>query len=292
MARTLLERPLVDEVIKKLTGGPQPSLDMEGLAALYDAWCRKIPFDNLLKRISLERGDSLLPGDDPDLFFRNWLYHGVGGTCWAGSNALCALLRSLGFAARRAVATMHRGRSDTPNHGTVIVRLEQHSYLVDTSMLHRRPLPLPEAGCLPPCSDSGGIDWVKYGNPMTLRWQPLHMPEGCLCTLWRRKVSRRHFCRENQRTRRWSPFNFSIHTRIIKGDVTVGIAEGHLLHIAADGAWTRTPATFEEIRRFLGRELGVSDYFLERLPPDRSTPPPPKSTTAFPQNPSLEETCR
>jgi arylamine N-acetyltransferase len=292
MARTLLEQPLVDDVIEKLTGGLQPSLDVEGLTALYGAWCRKIPFDNLHKRISLENGDSLLPGDDPSQFFRNWLDHGVGGTCWAGSNALFALLHSLGFAARRAVATMHRGRTDTPNHGTVIVHLEQRSYLVDTSMLHRRPLPLPEAGGLPPSSDSGGIVWVGRGNPMTLRWQPLHMPEGCLCTLWRRKVSGQRFSRENQLTRRWSPFNFSIHARIIKGDATVGVAEGHLLHIAADGTWTRTEATFEEIRRFLGRELGVSDSYLERLPPDRPTPPPPKSATTFPQNPSFEETCR
>lgn len=291
MARTLLERPLVDEVIKKLTDGLQLSLDMEGLTALYDAWCRKIPFDNLLKRISLERGDIILPGDDPDLFFRNWLYHGVGGTCWAGSNALFALLHSLGFAARRAVATMHLGRSDAPNHGTVIVRLGPRSYLVDTSMLHRRPLPLPEVRGLPPSSDMGGICWIGNGSPHTLRWQPLHMPEGCLCTLWRRNVSRQRFSRENQSTRQWSPFNYSIHARINQGDATVGIAEGHLLRIAADGTWSRTPATFEEIRGFLGRELGVSDYFLKHLPPDRPTPTA-KNTITFPQNPLLEETCR
>jgi N-hydroxyarylamine O-acetyltransferase len=292
MASTLLERHLVDAVVERLTPGLQPSLDVEGLTALYDAWCRNIPFDNLHKRISLENGDSLLPGDDASLFFSNWLDHGVGGTCWAGSNALFALLYSLGFTARRAVATMHLGRGDAPNHGTVIVRLGQRSFLVDTSMLHRRPLPLPEVGSLLPCGNTLGIDVVRHSNPLTLRWQPLHMPQGCLCTLWRRRVSRQRFSRENQLTRRWSPFNFSIHARINRGDATVGIAQGHLLHIAGDGSWTRKPATLEEMRRFLYRELGVSAYFLNQLPPDRPTPPPPKSTTTFPQHPPHKETCR
>lgn len=34
--------PLVDDVIGKLTGGRKPRLDLNGLTALDDSWCRKI----------------------------------------------------------------------------------------------------------------------------------------------------------------------------------------------------------------------------------------------------------
>jgi N-hydroxyarylamine O-acetyltransferase len=270
----LLEGQLVDRVLERLSPGLRPSPDLAGLTALYRAWCHRVPFDNLQKRISLESSDALLPGDDPRRFFGDWLEYGVGGTCWAGSNALLALLNSLGFRARRALAVMHLGPREAPNHGTIIVPLDGRSYLVDTSMLHRLPLPLPRPGAPPPASGTFGVNWVDRGRPLVLRWQPLHMLHGCLCSLWRRPASGRRFARENQGTRHKSPFNSSLHARILKADAAIGIAEGHVLRLAADGRWSKTPVTFAESLHFLERELGVSRKLLERLPPDRPHPAP------------------
>ena len=88
-------------------GVARPAPDRDGLAAVYGAWCRRVPFDNVRKMIHVRAEDpGPLPGDDPTEFFESWLAHGAGGTCWAGNGALFALLQALGFSASRGVATM------------------------------------------------------------------------------------------------------------------------------------------------------------------------------------------
>ena len=69
------------------------ALTLGGLEELYQTWCRKVPFDNVRKRIALAKGQGgALPGGTSEDFFANWLTHGAGGTCWPTSNALYALL--------------------------------------------------------------------------------------------------------------------------------------------------------------------------------------------------------
>ena len=115
------------------------SQTFEGLAKVYSVWCRRIPFDNIRKMIDLSAGGRL-SGLDPDEFFENWLENGTGGTCWPSSNALCALLRSFGFDARRVAGSMYDLGS--VNHGTVMVRIDGQDWLADTCMLTNRPIPV------------------------------------------------------------------------------------------------------------------------------------------------------
>ena len=68
-----LERKLVGDVLSKLgIDGVSLSTDLEGLKAVYGAWCRKIPFDNIQKLIHLESGNQApLPGMIPQIFLKD-----------------------------------------------------------------------------------------------------------------------------------------------------------------------------------------------------------------------------
>ena len=49
---------LTEAVLAKLGFPDRPAPDRAGLDAVYAAWCRKVPFDNLVKRIHLVSGSS------------------------------------------------------------------------------------------------------------------------------------------------------------------------------------------------------------------------------------------
>lgn len=131
----------VHEVLNRLGFDHQPDAGIDGLRSVYAAWCRSVPFDNLAKLIALrEPRGAPLPGMDADEFFSRWLEHGVGGTCWSTSNALCELLLALGFDARRVAGSM--GDTGYLGHGSVKVRIDGKDWLADSSMLTDVPLPL------------------------------------------------------------------------------------------------------------------------------------------------------
>jgi hypothetical protein len=78
-----------ERVLMKLGLSEYPTPTLDGLRALYAAWCRKVPFDNVRKLIHIHHHDPApLPGDDATDFFEAWLTYGTGGTCWAGNGAL------------------------------------------------------------------------------------------------------------------------------------------------------------------------------------------------------------
>ena len=94
-------------VAKRLGLEPRLETNIQGLYALYGAWCRKVPFDNVRKLIALRTGDAgPLPGGDATDFLENFLEHGTGGTCWSSSNALFELATAFGFRARRISGSM------------------------------------------------------------------------------------------------------------------------------------------------------------------------------------------
>lgn len=118
-----------------------PPADLDGLRSTYAAWCLSVPFDNIAKVIALRTTpEQPLPGMDASEFFERWLQHGVGGTCWTTANAICELLLSLGFGARRVAGSMRD--SGYLGHGSVKVRIDDTDWLVDSSLLTDIPLPI------------------------------------------------------------------------------------------------------------------------------------------------------
>ncbi len=244
-----LRPALTERVLEKLGLQQRPEPTLRGLHALYGAWCRHVPFDNVRKLMNLHsRQPGPLPGDDPEDFFDAWLRDGTGGTCWAGAGALHALLLSLDFRPTRVVATMLSRPDAASNHGTVIVTIHARHYLVDSAILHDAPILLP----------SDPRQW-------TIRWRPLHQLAGIDCRIDEVGVSAERFRDAHEATRAWSPFNDQPYVRINREDRVVGLAQGCRLEIDRHGEVTRQELDPQATLRFLVDEIGIRDAVAELL---------------------------
>lgn len=251
------------------------------LRTVYAAWCRRVPFDNVCKLIALsEAADGPLPGIEPTAFFESWLRHGTGGTCWAGSTALLALLRALGFEAGRAVATMLVAPDLPPNHGTVHVRVEGEDYLVDSSILFGEPLHLDPVGVSVVGHPAWGVRGEVRDGLWYLRWRPLNQIEGMDCRHDRFEAAAQEYADFYEGTRGWSPFNYQLTIRGNREDAVIGASFGNAITLHGDGSATVVPVGDADRRRLLIEAFGLSEEIVARLPDDRPTPPPPGSKTA------------
>ena len=269
---------LRERVLAKLGFATAPAADFAGLAALYARWCQRVPFDNVRKLLHVRSADpGPLPGDTPADFFAAWLAHGTGGTCWAGNGALCTLLESLGFAARRGIATMLVAPDLPPNHGTVSVQLDGATWLVDASLLHGTPLRLDPARETEVSHPAWGVRARPEGAKWLVHWRAQHRPEGLDCRVDSLDGSAADFATLHEDTRGWSPFNFSLYLRVQRGERVIGAAFGQRVEIDAQGV-ARRPLDAHERRRLLV-DAGIGPELVERLPDDLPLPPPPGAPT-------------
>ena len=276
-----LSMDLLEQVLSRLGLADRPAPTLDGLQTLYAAWCRKVPFDNVRKLIHLHsHAPGPLPGDDPSEFLEAWLTYGTGGTCWAGNGALHAVLASLGFNASRGMGTMRADPEAPPTHGTVLVTWEGTWYVVDASILHGAPLPLHESAPTRVAHPVWGVHCTKRDGTWFIRWRPLHQPEGLDCRLQYLHVSRETFRERHEQSRAWSPFNYEVYARTIRGETMVGVAHGQRVAFDSAGGVSHTPLGGDERVRVLIDELGMKEEIVRRLPPDMPTPPPPGSRTA------------
>lgn len=136
-----LDQALMASILQRIGLSGAPSIDLAGLRQIYGAWCARIPFDNVAKLLGLRAApDAPLPPVSSQEFFVRFLEHGTGGTCWTSSDALCSLLESVGFPARRVAGSMRD--TGIVSHGSVKVTFGSDDWLVDSSLLTNEPLPL------------------------------------------------------------------------------------------------------------------------------------------------------
>ena len=246
----MLPPPMVERVLERLGFDERPGPEEASLADLYEAWGQRVPWDCARKRIyfgSCAAGP--LPGATAEDFFAQWLTHGTGGTCWSGSIALHALLTSLGFAARFGSGQVQVGRDDPlepiPNHGTVVVRFDDHDVIVDSSFLTRTPLPLTDERTFPflPFHDFGGKYWRVVLDDVPRE----------LVDTW------------HEATRKTSPFNRFLNARRNDGDEVVGWSFGHGVRLLADGAVVHDDGGRKP---WLVDVLGFSEEIVDRIPED------------------------
>jgi N-hydroxyarylamine O-acetyltransferase len=276
LAPELLERILVR---LGLTSVPEPTL--AGLGLLYDAWCRTVPFDNVRKLIHLRANNAgPFPGDDPVEFFEAWLKYGTGGTCWGTNGALFRLVRSLGFDAVRGEATMLAAPNAPPNHGTVIVTIDGDRYIIDGTFLQGEPLRLDDTNVTQAGNDGWGIQCAMRDGQWFIRWRPAHTPHGMDCRIERLGVAEDVFRERHEATRAWSPFNYQLHARSVRGGSMLSVSFGERVEQTADGQMHRRPLDDDGRRRLLIDELAMSEEIVVQLPPDVPTPSPPWSKTA------------
>jgi N-hydroxyarylamine O-acetyltransferase len=264
---------LVERVLEKLGLREPPSPDLSGLAELYSAWCRGIPFDNVRKLIWLrEEIPGPLPGDAASDFLESWLLHGTGGTCWAGNGALHALLVSLGFEARRGYATMLVAPDIPPNHGTVSVEIEDASYLVDASILFHEPIPLVAGARID--HPAWGVRLHNADGNLRIAWRAFHM-DPLECRIDSTLATREDFESFHEATRSWGPFNYSLSARRIDGDEVIGASFGKIASLNNPGPALLEDASPASRKSLLVDRLGISEEMADRLPDDQPLPAPP-----------------
>lgn len=274
---------LFENVLLRLGFSQRPTPTLDGLCALYGAWCQRVPFDNVRKLIHVRAGENgPLPGSTPRDFFEAWLRHGTGGTCWSGAGAFHALATSLGFAAERAIATMLVYPDLPPNHGSVRVTLDGKHYLVDCSMLHGEPILL-----LDDCAETRvdhpawGARCVSRDGRFHVTWRPLNYLQGLTCRFESFGAIAAEYEQRYEATRGWSPFNYQVVARGNLGDEVTGVAFGHGVTLHADGTTSDELVDHQESQRRLIELLGMSEEIVSQLPVDVPTPPPPGSRTAM-----------
>lgn len=284
---------LVEAVLERLGVDARPGTDAPGLARIHEAFCSRVPFDNVLKRIRLAEGgegtgraSAALPGDDPTAFFDAWLRHGTGGTCWAISGAFHALLRALGFPAERGISTMLVAPDLPPNHGTVAVELEGAFHLADPVMKLAAPLRLDPREATAVHHPVRGGRCEPAGPTWTVQWRPLHLPGTLGCRIDRLGASAEEFASLHAATRGWSPFNFQLYVRLARGETLEGLGFGRRQRLDAGGVLQEWETNEVERRRYLVEVAGMSEEIAEGLPPDVPTPPPPGSRTRDPSFPN------
>jgi N-hydroxyarylamine O-acetyltransferase len=267
-----LQPGMVDAVLSRL-GVDRPAPDLAGLRMVYAAWCGAVPFDNSRKMIHVtEARPGPLPGSTAEDFFAGWLAYGTGGTCWAGNGALQALLDALGFEATRVLATMlPRPDLDGPNHGSVAVAIEDERWIADASILSGAPLRILEPGEPEPDGPLPRPAWHE-GRP-AVRWRALLAPDGFPCRFDRFAAEDGEWDALHQRTAAWSPFNYQLNVRLLRGDTSIGVADGQRFAFAADGSLTASPLDPQGRIHFLVQELGVAEEIARRLPDDQPVPP-------------------
>jgi N-hydroxyarylamine O-acetyltransferase len=267
---------LVERTLEKLGLSALPSLDLKGLSALYGAWCRRVPFDNVRKLIHLNRKEAgPLPGDSAVDFLTAWLRYGTGGTCWSGNGALFSLLESLGFDVKRGLGTMLAAPNLPPNHGTVVVDFGRDRYIVDASILHGTPLQVADQQPAEPHLP-WSVQLSRRQDHWIIHWRPLHKPDGFDCRIEEFNVPSAIFADLHEKSRPWSPFNYQLYARINRINAVVGTAFGQRGELVTNGGARQCPLEASARVRFLVEELAISEELAAQLPPDRPTPPPPR----------------
>ena len=269
----VLAPQLVERVLEKLGVRQKPSLDLAGLNVVYSAFCGKVPFDNIQKRIWFAGPQTTpLTGGDPNEFFNNWLRHGTGGTCWPINGALYALVRALGFEARRVTGSVIvEGYPRGANHGSVLVTLDRINYLVDGWMVSFKALPLVSGK---PASTGSGIHDISaapigdtfeiYAYPGWLREQPLPFRTESEYD----PVDHAFFLARYDLTKNMGFFNDAFFICRHFPDSILTLGRHSKFRVRADGTLTKTETTEAERRAALIEEFGLSEEIVEAIPPN------------------------
>jgi N-hydroxyarylamine O-acetyltransferase len=261
---------LVEPILEKLGLAQRPSVDLAGLSLLYANWCRKVPFDNLRKRL-LYSGDSEgpVPGHNSQDFYENWLAHGTGGTCWATTHALHDLLSELGFPVTRGAGTMLAAPGVVgPTHGTAVVTLEDRQYIVDGSMQTEQPLLIQEGGSPGTGHPASRTRFENKEGLWHLLWHPPHRIEGLWCRIEQLDVPVAEFDVYHERTRTSSLFNAALYIRLNQSELVNTIAFGERVIVGDDGEARKSPLPVADRARVMIEEFGISEEMAAKIPAD------------------------
>lgn len=260
MAILPLTESAVDEVAERLGFAERPAPTAEGLAQVYSAWCRQVPFDNLRKLVALHFDLPQIPGIEPADFFAAWQLTGAGATCWGSNNALHALLVGLGFDAQLTAASMF---DVDKNHGTTIVTIDGQRLIVDTALHGDVPAPM-IAGETTVVSYFGYETTVRSDENGWLFDHPTPDPAFRIPCRILGDLTLETTVAANEKTRGWSPFNTGIMAGINDDAGVWMLKDNGLARFDADGLATRD-LTDTEVDEFLVEVVGHSPQLVAEV---------------------------
>jgi N-hydroxyarylamine O-acetyltransferase len=254
---------VVESVLSRLGFSSLPKPDLSGLEQLYLAWCRKVPFDNLRKRIAMARGGSdPLPGGRPEDFLSAWLEHSTGGTCWPSSNGLHALVGACGFDVRRISASMFD--CNDHNHGSLIVRLDGKEWMVDSSIENDVPILL-ERGVERTIGDPvHPIRVEPVGPSFRVHWGMTQSTDTLPCRLMQDPVDEAFYLARYEISRGYSVFNTALYARRNFPGRLVSLT-GRMRHEKTGAGVTSRELSDGELRSVLVAEMGYSERIVAEL---------------------------
>ena len=281
----MLDENLLERILERLGLSEPPSPDMEGLRAVYAAWCLSVPFDNIAKLIALRTGTSgPLPGLDDAEFYNRLLDHGAAGTCWPTSNALFELLSTLGFNARRIAGSMRD--TGVVSHGSVNVTIDNRDWLADSSMLTVAPLPLTQETYF--ADDPLFAAEVEHTGETHIVWSDLPPnPTLIPCRMLVDPATHAFYAERYEASRTRSPFNERLYAkRNFPGGKLVLIGNSRVFK-TVDGMTTRE-LNASQLCESLRDEIGISGALVDEWKRSGAleasfNPPsgPPVATTAL-----------
>lgn len=264
-----LPEKLFNQVVEKMNIYGEPENTAKGLDVIYQAWRKKVPYDNLRRRIlKHENPEQTPPVISAERFFNDWLSEGIGGTCWEIQEALYCLLNDLHFSTRFVLSSVHEGNFQrTPyNHGTLVVDVDDESLLFDPSLMLGQPLPLRPHSVTHPAWRS---EMHRAGRIWCVRWQPLgRSPVECHLLQLNATLAdvRRH--RRLATGTGDHPFNAASYIRLMRETTLLGLVRGERVMRHADGRESWQPLNREQQLQLLTEEFGISERLAVQLPPD------------------------
>ena len=249
----------VDEIVERLGFAARPPPDLDGLRAVYSAWSRRVPFDNLRKLVALHFEMPELPGIHPNDFFAAWLLTGAGATCWGSNNAIHALLVGLGFDARLHAASMF----DTEiNHGTTIVTLDGERWMVDTSI--HGDVPAPVRSEPSSVEHAGFVTAVRPDGDGWVVECPTPDPDFRIPCRLHDEIDYEFTLAANEKTRAWSPFNLGVMVGINDATGVWMLKDNTLARIESSGV-TSTAMTDTEVDEWMIEVSGHSPQLVAEV---------------------------
>lgn len=273
----VLSADFLAPILEKLGLTDRPKLDLAGLNRVYASFSCNVPNDNIQKRIWFASNrEKPVTGGDPIEFFKNWLGHGTGGTCFPTNGGLYALLRAIGFDANRiSGSVMREGVEPDNNHGSVLVKLEGIDYLVDGQLGALAALPL-----MPGEHSSTGnrihdIQAIPIDGGFAVQWFPgsnRQDPVMMHLNLANSPVDHQFFLTyynlSASRERQRSNFNDALFISRHFPDSILIVSRGKRTKISSDNTVIMTEITDAECARILVEELDISEEMVNEIPPD------------------------
>jgi arylamine N-acetyltransferase len=260
----LLNGGLCGRILDRLGLTPLGDPTINSLSTLYSAWCKNVPFDNVA--LLMYRPGSGMGGamDLPiERFFEDWLREGIGGLCVPTALAWRALLESLQYDARCAFGSIDADGQQ--NHLTVIVRLDEGEYVVDTVNLCEQPIRLAEGYVRGPYR-AHDVTVERCQTSWRLHYRSAAQREDQSCFLFPGSVSLSaavELYLATLATPRFREFNRVLYTRRNSADGIVVVLGNAVTRVRQDG--TATCSWDEDLERVLVDEIGYSPALARKL---------------------------